>query len=350
MPTATKEPSALTRRATYHAFRSAGALLQLLPESVANGIARGAGTILAEIPTASRSMYMRHLQRILGRDFTDREVRIWAKKAFAAYGRYWVEGARLPMLPKSLIEDRMIRPEGFSHLVDAMEAGRGVVLALPHVGSWEWGGAWLAQQGYPMTAIAEELQPPELYEWFVAQRAAMGLTILPLGGDSGGQLLRILRDGGRVGLLCDRDIAGHGIDVEFFGEHTTLPGGPATLALRTGATLITAAVYSGPGHDHSAVVNPPIPTERIGSLRADVTRITQQVAKELEELIRRAPEQWHCFQPNWPSDRPAHSDRHVSTTGSVQVASTTGSAEPASSDDPQNPGAGERAEPTGQGG
>jgi KDO2-lipid IV(A) lauroyltransferase len=42
--------------------------------------------------------------------------------------------------------------------------------------------------------------------------------------------------------------------------------------------------------------------ERQGSLREDVARITQVLTTELENLIRQAPEQWHLFQPNWPSD------------------------------------------------
>jgi KDO2-lipid IV(A) lauroyltransferase len=37
-------------------------------------------------------------------------------------------------------------------------------------------------------------------------------------------------------------------------------------------------------------------------MRADVARVTQLLAHEIEMLVRRAPEQWHIFQPNWPSD------------------------------------------------
>ncbi|HLM29151.1 MAG TPA: hypothetical protein VK360_04445, partial [Acidimicrobiales bacterium] len=59
------------------------------------------------------------------------------------------------------------------------------------------------------------------------------------------------------------------------------------------------------GDGHHAVVRPPIPVDRQGSFREDVTRVTQAIADELEALIRRAPEQWHLLQPNWPSDRPA---------------------------------------------
>jgi KDO2-lipid IV(A) lauroyltransferase len=198
----------------------------------------------------------------------------------------------------------MVVDEGFHHLVEGMEAGRGVVLALPHLGSWEYGGAFLAAKGYPMTAVAERIEPPELFDYFVEQRAAMGLTVVPLGENSGSAVLRTLRSGGLVGLLCDRDLAGGGVEVEFFGEKTTMPAGPATVALRTGAALLTAAVYTGPGRDHHAVVGSPIDTTRSGSLRADVSRITQEIATRFEVAIRRAPEQWHVFQPLWPADRP----------------------------------------------
>ena len=116
-------------------------------------------------------------------------------------------------------------------------------------------------------------------------------------------MLRALRDNRIVCLLSDRDIEGDGVEVEFFGERTTLPGGPATLALRTGATLLPAAVYFRPGRDHLGVVRPPIEVERAGRLREDIARITQVLAHELEALIRAAPEQWHLLQPNWPSDR-----------------------------------------------
>ena len=92
--------------------------------------------------------------------------------------------------------------------------------------------------------------------------------------------------------------------VEFFGEETTLPGGPALLALRSGAPLLPTAVYFE-GRRRRGIIGPPLDTTRRGKLRDDVARITQDIAVELEALIRRAPEQWHLLQPNWPSDREA---------------------------------------------
>ena len=123
-------------------------------------------------------------------------------------------------------------------------------------------------------------------------------------GPRGGAIVSTLRRGGLVGLLSDRDLNGTGVEVQFFGERTTMPAGPATLALRTGATLVTGAVYSGPGNDHRGIVDPPIDTTRQGSLRSDVARITQEIAHRFEREIRRAPDQWHVFQPFWSADRP----------------------------------------------
>ena len=96
--------------------------------------------------------------------------------------------------------------------------------------------------------------------------------------------------------------------VEFFGEVTTLPAGPAMLSLRTGAPIIPAAVYfTNRYNGHHALCMRPLRPQRLGNLREDVARVTQRLAEDLEYLIRRAPEQWHLFQPNWPSD-PGYDD------------------------------------------
>ena len=94
------------------------------------------------------------------------------------------------------------------------------------------------------------------------------------------------------------------MEVEFFGERTTLPAGPAMLGLRTGAPVLPTGVYFTPRYNgHHAIVRPPLTATRLGGgLRDDVARVTQSLARELEFLIRRAPDQWHLFQPNWPSD------------------------------------------------
>jgi phosphatidylinositol dimannoside acyltransferase len=292
----------------YLAFRVAGEVLARVPEPLGELASGAAGQAAGFGASPAREMAVAHIRRVLASSALGEPdealVRRIARQSFREYARYWFEAARLPGVSGAEVRRRMLLERGYEYLQDAMAAGNGVVLALPHVGSWEWGGAFLATDGYPMTSVAERIEPPELFEWFVAQRRAMGLTIVPLDGDASAAILKTLRAGGLVGLLCDRDLGGKGVEVEFFGEPTTLPGGPATLALRSGAALLSAVVYSGPGPFHTAVVSPPYDTTRTGSLRADVRRLTQEIAVTFESYIRRAPEQWHLFQPNWPSDTP----------------------------------------------
>jgi KDO2-lipid IV(A) lauroyltransferase len=147
------------------------------------------------------------------------------------------------------------------------------------------------------------VEPPELAEWFVGLRASLGIEVVPLDSKAGTAYTRALGANRVLALLCDRDVAGGGVEVEFFGERTTLPAGPATLALRTGAPLVPATIYFTESGGHHGIARPPLDTTRRGKLREDVARITQDLAHELEDLIRQAPEQWHLLQPNWPSDR-----------------------------------------------
>jgi len=294
-------------RGTYLLYRYLGMAMASLPEPVVAPLAGVVGDLLARRDSFPRRMARRHLETVLGSrssgvpvdpELLDRLVR----RSFRAYARYWMEGARLPRTPPAEVDQRMMIESGREHLDAGMAAGRGVVMALPHVGSWEWGGAWLALEGMPMTAVVERVEPEKLFEWFVEERRAMGLSIVPLDGEASGTVLRILRDGGLVGLLCDRDLTGNGVQVDFFGEPTTFPGGPALLAMRAGAMLIAGAVYSGPGRQHRAALSAPLDLSRTGSMRQDVARVTQDLAREFETFIRRFPEQWHLFQPNWPSD------------------------------------------------
>jgi KDO2-lipid IV(A) lauroyltransferase len=127
-------------------------------------------------------------------------------------------------------------------------------------------------------------------------RAQYGITIIPHGRTSMRNAEAAIRRGAAVALLCDRDLSRRGVRVTFFGEETTLPGGPAALALKMGVPMVTAATFfDGGGHRVEIRELPRDGTD-------DVVTLTQRIATALEGIIRRAPEQWHLFQPNWPSD------------------------------------------------
>ncbi len=249
-----------------------------------------------------RLLVQRNLKRVKGEQFSGHELEVATRKTFESYGRYWVDSFRLPSCTDAEI-DFEFSFEGVEHIARGLAQGRGTLQVLPHLGGWEWAAFWLARiMGWQVTAVVETVEPPELFEFFAEYRRGLGMNIVPLGPDAGRQVLKAIKEQHIVALLCDRDIEGTGVEVDFFGERTTLPAGPATLALRTHAALIPTAIYFRDSA-HYAVVKPPLPVERREKrLKDDVVRITQDIARSLEELIAVAPDQWHLQQPNWPSD------------------------------------------------
>ena len=287
--------------ASVSAYRAGSLLARRVPVVVQNAAARAVAASSAVGTGQKRLVAARNLERVLGRSMSATERRRRVAKTFEWYARYYAESFRLPSVPVTEIDQRF-GYEGFGEIAAAVERGQGPILALPHLGTWEWAAWWLALvPKFQVTAVVEPLEPPEVFEWFRGFREGLGMSIVPLGPDAARSSIQALKQGRVLCLLADRDIQGNGVAVEFFGERTTLPAGPATLALRTGSPLIPSAVYWR-GNTRHAVSTAPLDTTRRGKLRQDVARLTQDLARDFEYLISQAPEQWHMLSPNWPSD------------------------------------------------
>jgi lauroyl/myristoyl acyltransferase len=284
----------------------------VLPGPISRAIAEGTAVLAAQVPLAPgplgaiarrREQVARNLRRVYGPGLRGWELHRRVDETFASYARYWADSLRLPSLRPEQIQAGTTY-EGFEHIAAGEAAGRGTILALPHLGGWEWAGSELAISGHPISVVVEALEPPDVFEWFVGFRERLGMKVIPMGPGAAAACARALAANHLLCLLCDRVVGGaSGVEVEFFGERTVLPAGPVTLAMRTGAALVPCAVYFGRGsNQHQALVRPSLSLERRGRLRDDVQAGTQALAHELELLIRRAPTQWHLMQPNWPSD------------------------------------------------
>ena len=296
-------PSAVSRarawwdRRLFHYIRVAAWGACALPAPAAVPVAHAISSTVVRLPKSERDRRYAalHQSRARGVALEGRAREQAVREAFASYARYWMESLRLTTMDPETI-DAHFTIDGLEHIQAARDAGSGAILALPHVGGWEVGGSWFVRPGFPLPVVVEALKPPELFQWFAALRKSQGMTVVPLTRSAGLSVVRALRANQIVALVSDRDIGGGGVEGEVFGERTTLPAGPATLASRLGVPLLPTAVYFE-GKGHHAVVRPPVPLE------GGVATVTQALARELEDLIRAAPEQWHLFQPNWPSDR-----------------------------------------------
>jgi phosphatidylinositol dimannoside acyltransferase len=286
----------------YLGLRLGVGLVGLLPGPVVRALGSGFGSIWARVDKRRRAMAGRHLTRVLGDD-SDRVAGSLA--IMRSYGRYYAEAlwARANRVPGML---EATETEGLEHIIAAHEAGTGMIYALPHMGNWEAAAPVAVRLGIPVVAVAEVLPNRRVTDWFTRMRSEFGIEIVLATGrlEVMRRLEGAIADNKAVALLSDRDLKGKGVEVEFFGEATTLPPGPATLAIRTGAPLLPVGCYFTNG-GYRVVVRPPLDVPSTGSKSEKVTAMTQALAHQLEDIIREEPRQWHLVQPNWPSDREA---------------------------------------------
>ena len=226
----------------------------------------------------------------------DQELRALAKSGMRSYLRYWCDTFRSPDWDANRIQSRVTvnNPE---LLFEPVRSKRGVIVALPHAGNWDHAGSYFCSHGIPLVTVVERLKPEKLFLKFLKYREAIGMEALPLDGRVMGTLASRLREGKLVALVADRDLSRNGIDVKFFDGTARMPAGPALLAIRTGADLITAYVsYTETGiHiDFQKILIPSGETES-----EQVAKTVQLCADNFAAGITEHPQDWHMLQRIW---------------------------------------------------
>jgi KDO2-lipid IV(A) lauroyltransferase len=237
-------------------------------------------------------------------DVSERELRLLTRDGVRSYFRYWCEVFQLSRFSVTDLVSRMDCVDEW-RLRDAVKAGNGMILALPHMGNWDHAGAWLAGTGVPFTTVAERIKPESLFERFVAFRESLGMEVIPLTGGHRPPyelLADRLRAGGTLCLLADRDLTATGISVDFFGGPARMPAGPAALAHDTGAALLPVTLWYPGRRTWSARIHEQVVIPATGSREDKVRAMTQSLADAFAESIAVHPQDWHMFQRVWVED------------------------------------------------
>ena len=265
-------------------------LVRLLPARVARAVFR----LGADLAVRRNGPGVRQLRANLARLGAAHRTR----DGMRSYARYWCETFRLRAAdgPRMVAGTTVTNPAPFH---EALDTGRGLIVALSHSGNWDAAGVWLIEtlrrRGLDpvFTTVGQRLRPESVYRRFVAHRAALGFDMVEEGAYRA--LLRRLRDGGVVCVLADRDVLGASLDVVLLGEPARLPSGPARLAALTGATLLpTRLGFSPDGWTIAFAAPVAVP---------DVEKATQALGDALMELVADDPTGWHVLQPLWTADR-----------------------------------------------
>lgn len=272
-----------------------GRLVRSVPPRVRYPVAVAGGAAWFKASRVQQRNALDNYGTVLGLPPQHPEVRHLARRAFQGYAQTLADFVLLGNIDGEELLARLTY-SGREHLDAALEEGRGAVLVVPHMGSWDMAAAAAAALGYPISAIAEPF-PGSLDGAVIASRESFGLKIIPIGRRAVGAVRGALEAGEVVALACDLAPERGGCEVNFFGRKARVAGGPIAFARRTGAAVVPAACYrTGPGHYH-VHIDSLIDVPRDGADREAQTLGMQRVIDRFETFIRKRPEQWYVFRP-----------------------------------------------------
>lgn len=289
-------------RLTDALYGAAWSSVKKLPEPVAVRL----GRTIADAVWKRRGKGVLRLEANYARvvpDASPERLRELSKAGMRSYLRYWMESFRLPSWSRERVRNGF-EAKDLHHLTDALASGKGVIVALPHLGNWDLAGAWATEKlEMPFTTVAERLKPESLYDRFVAYRESLGMEVLPhTGGSAFGTLARRLRAGGLVCLVADRDLSASGVEVKFFGDTARMPAGPAMLAQHTGAVLLPVTLWFDDSPVMKGRIHPPVDVPETGARTEKTSVMTQAMADAFATGIADHPEDWHMLQRLWLAD------------------------------------------------
>ena len=300
------------QRARVAGLRAVSWLACRAPEAAGVAVADVAGGIWYRVAPARAAQARRNFARIAAElDRQGRgperaraaahdsgELERLVRLAFRNDARYYLDILRVPSLTPAIFDERVVveTPEA----VDAAFSGGPVIFCSPHLGPIELPALYLAHRtGRTFVGPMETVDDPPLQAWFERTRGSLGVRIVGL-REARRELLAALRAGGYVGIVGDRDVAGGGIEVPFFGAPAPLPIGPALLAIETGARIAAIGVRRLPdGRIAGRLMEVPVAAD--GTRRERIAATLAALAAAYEDLIADAPEQWSgAFFPIWP--------------------------------------------------
>ena len=275
----------------YYLFVLGKIVAKTFPRRVSYAIARFCAKLHFYFSPKDRETILYNLSAILPKEKRD----LCAKNAFINFAYYLVDFFRQDKLNKSFI-DKYVTVQGLENLDTAFKNNQGVIILTAHLGNYELGAAVASILGYPLHAIALPHKDKRTNKLFNDQRGSVGVKVIPT-GIAVKKSLSILRRGGIVCFLADRDFSGTAQELDMFSRKAPLPKGPAFFTLKSGACIVPTFFLRENKNFYRLVFDEPIYFNR--EEFKDETDVIKRYIPVLEKYIRDYPDQWYMFERYW---------------------------------------------------
>ncbi|HEX8311805.1 MAG TPA: lipopolysaccharide heptosyltransferase II [Chthoniobacteraceae bacterium] len=279
-------------------FRLVGALLRRLPLLLVFRCGTALGTAAYYLAPPYRKLVLRNLQIAFGAEKSAHELRLLAREHFAALGANLFSSLKIPHLPPETIRE-LVEVEGLEHIIAGKEAGQGFTMVIGHIGNWEL-FAQISAIVFPcpVGTIYQALGNPHIDAEVRRSRAVLGLQLFER-KEGFGKASQFIRAGGAVGILVDQHAGDAGLWSPFFGRLASTTTLAATLAQRTGSSLVPAVVHTiGEARWRFSIL------PQLEVIDRSVESITADMNVAVEELIRTRPADWFWVHNRWKTPKP----------------------------------------------
>lgn len=289
------------------ALRLLDALAAVVPARWLYSVARWVGTLALPVFERKRIAVRANVQR-LRPAMEPRDLDRATRGVFQENACYYVDAALLARITPPDVLRKHLSVEGLDLLQDAVAEGNGVVLAGAHLSNSEVPFQALAALGIDALALVEPLQDRRRMDAMQRRRQASGLRFVPATMDGVRQAIEMLRSGGVVAILTDRDIQGKGTCIPFAKRLAKFPTGAVDLAMRTDAKLLIGLAIRE-RNDHFRVLF--LPTDellRSDNRALDLRANLASLIRRMEPIIAANVDQWRVFESPW---KPCHDTPYV---------------------------------------
>lgn len=295
---------------TVRLLRLLRVLISWLPTWMGYALCGLAGNLSYRYAKGSRAACEANMRHVLGPNVSAPRLKRTVRAVFRNNVRNYYELARLPRLPLDEIMRRAtINEQQWEAIIGPVRQGKGVIIASAHFGSFEMVSQTLIAKSLEVTFLIAHFRPQAVSEFVTSLRESQGLRLMETGPSVLLHAARELKAGRIVGILADRNVEQHGVELPFFGDPAIIPTGPARLALQTGAIIVPCFCVRLSNERYAVAVDEPIIPVRTGNTEADSTAIMARVVAAYERHIGAHPQQWVLFKPVWKDDQQIMNDK-----------------------------------------
>ena len=304
------DPTSRPRGMRTRLMKLARVLIARIPPSLGQPLAAVLGEIVYLFARRSRRAAIGNLGHAMG-PIRRRALKKAVRHVFHNVMRNYYELCRSPDMSDEDVDRTVDFDEtGWQRVADVHNSGRGVLFVSAHFGSFDMVTQVLARHGFPVSALVAQARPAWLSDFLIDLRAARGVDFIQVNDEEGSgvnlgalkQSISVLRNGGLLGVVVDRNMEQRGVKVKFFGHDTIVAAGVAKMALRTRTPIVIGIARRLNNFRFSLIFEEPIEPVGSASNDEDVRALLQQVFTRLEHHIAKNPEQWVLLQPVWPKN------------------------------------------------